>query len=184
MKQLIKRLEKYFSVPVKIEPIGNIGLDIYGIKVGVVKIKSGYIYKLYGKWIKDEQELVNYFWDNIFPNNFKGEAILERNLTSKASELLQKLDESSITRLFFTHAREHDCAVITAFRAGPGCGDTGEVYSKKDKLKRNKSLLAKLMAKGYGVTRILGKYPEGGETKKETAFFVVDLQQFCSFAHR
>lgn len=86
----------------------------------------------------------------------------------------QILKESSLSRVW-KHNIEHDCGALTAFRNAENCGD-GRSYSKQDNLKRNKSLLAKLQAKGYGVTRLIGKYPEGGKESKEISFFVVDLQ--------
>jgi len=65
--------------------------------------------------------------------------------------------------------------ILTAFRRGPGCGFEGEVYSKNDNLNRNKSLTAKLLVKGYGITRVIGIYPEGGVVKKDVGYFVADL---------
>lgn len=84
------------------------------------------------------------------------------------------ISESSLSRIW-THNEQHDCAALTAFRTGPNCG-TGTAYTAKENAARNKSLLAKLKAKGYGVTTLSGTYPEGGSTKKETSFFVVDLK--------
>ena len=68
----------------------------------------------------------------------------------------QILNESSLSRLW-KHNEEHDAAALTAFRKGADCGE-GEPYSKKDNAKRNKSLLAKLKIKGYGVTKLHGSY--------------------------
>jgi len=84
------------------------------------------------------------------------------------------LNESSLSRLW-KHNKEHDAGAITAFRKGPGDGETGELYTKKENTQRNKSLLAKLKTKGYGVTKLHGSYPEGGKTTKEISYFVVDL---------
>jgi hypothetical protein len=93
-------------------------------------------------------------------------------------EFEQKLDtvfcESSLSRVW-THNMNHDCGAMTAFRKGPDCGK-GEKYSKKENKQRNKSLLAKLKSKGYGITKLKGVYPEGGETVKENSFFIVDLK--------
>lgn len=88
------------------------------------------------------------------------------------SKLKNYLKESSLSRLF-KHFILHDCGIMSAFRIAEDCGK-GERYSKNDNLKRNKSLLAKLKSKGYDITRILGKYPEGGVIKQETGFFIVD----------
>jgi len=91
----------------------------------------------------------------------------------------QILNESSLSRLW-KHNEEHDTAALTAFRKGADCGE-GEPYSKKDNAKRNKSLLAKLKAKGYGVTKLHGSYPEGGKTTKEISYFVVNLSDDADF---
>ena len=84
------------------------------------------------------------------------------------------INESSLSRLW-KHNEEHDAGALTAFRKGSDCGE-GETYTKKENKQRNKSLLAKLKAKGYGVTKLLGTYPEGGKTTKEISYFVVDLE--------
>jgi len=86
----------------------------------------------------------------------------------------QLINESSLSRLW-KHNEEHDCGALTAFRKGPDCGD-GTPYTKKENTQRNKSLLAKLKAKGYGVTKLHGKNPEGGKSVTEISYFVVDLQ--------
>tara|TARA_Y100000034_G_C6788861_1_gene353032 strand:+ start:80 stop:688 length:609 start_codon:yes stop_codon:yes gene_type:complete len=91
----------------------------------------------------------------------------------------QILNESSLSRLW-KHNEEHDCAALTAFRKGSDCGE-GTPYSNKDNAKRNKSLLAKLKSKGYGVTKLHGSYPEGGKTVKEISYFVVNLNDKGSF---
>ena len=84
------------------------------------------------------------------------------------------LNEASLSRLW-RHSEAHDCGCLTAFRVGPDCGK-GEPYTKKENKQRNKSLLAKLKSRGYGVTKLLGKYPEGGKSVTEASWFVVDLQ--------
>jgi len=66
----------------------------------------------------------------------------------------------------------HDCGTINAFR---------HEYSKEENLKRNQSLKAKLLAKGYGITIVDGSYIENyGKSDavevKEQIFFVVDLK--------
>jgi len=95
-------------------------------------------------------------------------------------ELSKKLmNESSLSRIY-AHTRKHDFGTITAFRSARDCGN-GEKYTKAENLKRNKSLLAKLRAKGYGVTKIKGSYIENYGSKNakevgENSFFVVDLK--------
>lgn len=84
------------------------------------------------------------------------------------------INESSLNRIW-QHNEKYDCAAMTAFRKSRDCGD-GELYTKNENLRRNKSLLAKLMSKGYNCTRLNGQYPEGGETGKETSYFIVDAK--------
>jgi len=84
--------------------------------------------------------------------------------------------ESSLSRIW-KHNEEHDCGAITAFRIARDCGE-GERYTKKENMQRNKSLLANLKVKGYSVTKLHGKYPEGmsGLVGKEISYFVVDIK--------
>ena len=89
------------------------------------------------------------------------------------------INESSLSRVW-RHSNEHDCGALTAFRFAGACGN-GEPYTNKENAQRNKSLLAKLKSKGYGVTKLHGRYPEGGVTKKEISYFVVNLQDNVHF---
>ena len=100
------------------------------------------------------------------------------------SEHKNNLNESSLSRVW-RHNEKHDAGALTAFRKGPNCGvcDSGlkedegvACYTKKQNQQRNKSLLAKLKSKGYGVTKLHGTYPEGGKTVREVSYFVVDLK--------
>lgn len=77
------------------------------------------------------------------------------------------MNESSLTRL---HSKMQDSTtgVITAYR--------GE-FTKRENQQRNKSLVAKLMAKGYSVTAVRGSYIENYESEdakevSEHSFFV------------
>lgn len=75
---------------------------------------------------------------------------------------------------------EHDTGVVTAFRYAPECGK-GTPYTRKENLQRNKSLLAKILSKGYTVIALRGAYienfgtPEAREVNENT-FFVVDIK--------
>ena len=84
------------------------------------------------------------------------------------------INESSLSRLW-KHTIDHDAGIMTAFRYASDCGK-GIQYTKKENLQRNKKLAAQLKSKGYGVTRIIGRYPEGGVDKKEIGYFIVDLK--------
>lgn len=88
------------------------------------------------------------------------------------------LIESSLSRLWDA-SRKHDYGTITAFRDRADC-NTGKVFTKSDKLKRNASLVSKLLSKGYSVTKIKGSYIEnyGSDDAREVgenSFFVVDI---------
>lgn len=88
------------------------------------------------------------------------------------------LNESSLSRIY-RQTREHDYGTITAFRSARNCNE-GDAYTKKENLQRNKSLVAKLRAKGYGVTSIKGSYIENYGSKNakevgENSFLVIDL---------
>lgn len=85
----------------------------------------------------------------------------------------KNIRESSLSRLW-SHNENHDCGAMTAFRRAEDCGE-GRVFSKKENQQRNSSLSAKLLSKGYGVTSIQGRYPEGGSVGKEESFFIADL---------
>ena len=84
------------------------------------------------------------------------------------------LTESSLSRLW-KHNEEHDCGAISAFRIGRDCNQ-GDHYTKKENRQRNKSLRAKLVSMGYGVTGVHGTSIEGDKKTKEESFFVVDLE--------
>jgi hypothetical protein len=91
----------------------------------------------------------------------------------------KELNESGLSRIW-KHMENHDCGLLTAFRHAKACGK-GDVYTKEENLKRNKSMLAKLQAKRYGVTSVKGSYIEnfGSSDEKEVGenvFFVVDTQ--------
>ena len=90
-------------------------------------------------------------------------------MTDEIKQILQEeiqkrlMNESSLSRIY-AHTRKHDFGTITAFRSARDCGN-GEKYTKAENLKRNKSLLAKLRAKGYGVNKIKGSYIENYVSK-------------------
>ena len=93
----------------------------------------------------------------------------------KVKEILTE----SLSRIW-QHVNEHDYGTVTAFRYARDC-NKGEPYTRRENLQRNASLLAKLRAKGYGVTAIDGGYIEGHTTELarevlENSFLVVDRQ--------
>ena len=82
------------------------------------------------------------------------------------------INESSLSRIW-SHNEKHDCGAMTAFRNAADCGE-GEKYTNKINKARNQKLLGNLLTMGYGVTKLIGKYPEGGRSSKELSFFIVD----------
>ena len=100
------------------------------------------------------------------------------------SDFKNYITESSLNRLW-SHNLKHDCAALTAFRKFNNCGldDNGKkdpkeetpiLLTKKEKMKRNAALSADIKKLKYNVTKIIGKYPEGGSQVKEVSFFLVD----------
>ncbi len=97
----------------------------------------------------------------------------------KLKRYKSKLKESSLSRIY-QHMTEHDTGIITAYRYARDCGE-GELYTKKEKQQRNRSLLAKLQNKRYDITSLKGYYVENYGTSKarevgEYVFFVVDTE--------
>jgi len=91
----------------------------------------------------------------------------------------QQITESGLSR-FWKHMQERDCGTITAWRTAEEC-NTGRKYTYREKLQRNRSLLAKIQSRGYGVTKMKGSYIEGYGTESaievhEDIFFVVDIK--------
>ena len=84
-----------------------------------------------------------------------------------------ELNESSLSRVYRLNLL-HDCGALTAWRKAKKCG-TGRPYTHKENAQRNRSLLSKLKARGYGVTTLRGRYPEGGRITTEESYFVVDI---------
>ena len=85
-----------------------------------------------------------------------------------------ELNESSLSRVY-RHNLLHHCGALTAWRKAKKCGN-GRPYTHAENVQRNRSLLAKLKARGYGVTTLHGRYPEGGRITTEDSYFVVDLE--------
>ena len=85
----------------------------------------------------------------------------------------RELNESSLSRVY-RHNLLHDCGALTAWRKAEKCGE-GRLFTHKENAQRNRSLLSKLKARGYGVTTLRGRYPEGGRITTEESYFVVDV---------
>ena len=78
------------------------------------------------------------------------------------------LAESGLSRLY-QHMRDHDSAIISAFR---------NEYPKKENYERSRELKAQLLSSGYGVTKVDGSYVENFETPE--AIEVSELSYFVS----
>ena len=83
----------------------------------------------------------------------------------------RELNESSLSRVY-RHNLLHDCGALTAWRKAEKCGE-GRLFTHKENAQRNRSLLSKLKARGYGVTTVRARYPEGGRITTEERYFVV-----------
>ena len=84
------------------------------------------------------------------------------------------LSESSLTRILKWN-KEHDCAMLTAFRQ---YDKDGNPISINDNNRRNLLLGKALRYRGYGITSVLGTYEEqmsGMRPMKENSWFVVNL---------
>lgn len=82
-------------------------------------------------------------------------------------KLTEYLLESSLSRVY-RHNEKYDCGTITAFR-----GDN----SFDDNIRRNKSLVNKLLRKRYSITKVSGRFVEDGNKPViEKSFFVVDIE--------
>lgn len=91
----------------------------------------------------------------------------------------QNLNESSLSHVW-DQISKHDYGTISGFRSARDCNQ-GQSFSRKENLQRNKSIVSKLQAKGYSVTKIAGAYIEdyGSEKQKEVkenSFLVVDIK--------
>ena len=84
------------------------------------------------------------------------------------------LSESSLTRILKWN-KEHNCAMLTAFRQ---YDKDGNQISINDNNRRNLLLGKALRYRGYGITSVLGTYEEqmsGMRPMKENSWFVVNL---------
>jgi hypothetical protein len=92
-----------------------------------------------------------------------------------------QINESGLSRLW-THYKNHDTGVITAFRETDDC-QSGDPYTKEENKIRNSTLKQRLLYLNYGVTPIKGLFYKNYPPKKdekpeelEESFFVVDKE--------
>lgn len=98
---------------------------------------------------------------------------------SLVKESVKRIYESSLSRVW-KQTKEHDSGTISAFRSARDCNQ-GAKFTKQENKKNSKILKAKLLSKGYGVTKIDGTYIENfGKSNaievKEESYIVVDLK--------
>ena len=89
------------------------------------------------------------------------------------------ISESSLSRIW-RHVTKHESGTISAFRGRENCGEGNKIDKNTNKT-NNAILKRKLLAMGYGVTKVTGTYIENyGESNaqkvKEESFIVVDLK--------
>lgn len=101
-------------------------------------------------------------------------------------KLKKIVNEAGLSRLW-EHMINHDTGTISAFRYASECGK-GKTYTKTENLKRNASLLAKLLSKGYNAIAVKGSYIENYNTSSakevnENAFFVIDSRDKGNLLH-
>ena len=108
---------------------------------------------------------------------------------------LRRITDSNIGRLE-RWIKNHDIASITAFRRRleqvhnpdatlldkpiDGSGQERS-YTKVENRARNRELSVKLRSRGYGVTSVVGFYPEGGIDRREESFLVVNSSNDPAF---
>ena len=90
------------------------------------------------------------------------------------------LSESCITRILM-HNKDHDCAMLTAFRQ---YDKKGNPRSKDQNNKANELLGKALRYLSYGITKVIGSYAEqqtGRRSMEENSWFVVNLNDDPKF---
>jgi hypothetical protein len=101
----------------------------------------------------------------------------------------QNITESGLSRLH-SHIKNHDCAIISAFRDKmENCVDipiSEEIVSLKDNKERNRGLKSALLLFGYSITNVKGSYIENYLQDNEVevledSFFVVNTNDDSRF---
>jgi hypothetical protein len=101
----------------------------------------------------------------------------------------ETINESSLSRIY-SHIKNHDCAIISAFRNKmENCFDTlnsGRVISLKDNKERSRGLKSALLLLRYSVTMVKGSYIENylqdnAVEVAEDSYFVVNTNNDPKF---
>jgi hypothetical protein len=90
----------------------------------------------------------------------------------------EDLKESSLSRIY-SQVIKHNSGTISAFRSAKDCNN-GDIYTTKENKDNSAILKAKLLKKGYGVTKIKGTYIENYKSDneievQEDSYMVIDL---------
>jgi len=117
-------------------------------------------------------------------------------LSLRQWKFAQQLNESNLSRIY-EHIMDHECAIITAFRADPfdrlGCVDPEPLPYSDDEHNalsanklNNRDLKAVLLSMGFGVTDVDGSFIENFKTSraievKEDSLFVANLKDDQGF---
>ena len=111
---------------------------------------------------------------------------------------LRRMTDSNISRVE-QWIKSHEIATLTAFRRRlayvhnpdatlldkPIDGSEAErTYTKAENRARNRDLSILLQAEGYGITKVVGFYPEGGVDRREESFLVVNLPNDPQFREK
>ena len=103
--------------------------------------------------------------------------------------LQETINESSLSRIY-SHIKNHDCAIISAFRSQMvNCLNTPKserVMSLKDNKERSRGLKSALLLLGYSVTSVKGSYIENylqdnAVEVVEDSYFVVNTNNDSKF---
>lgn len=131
---------------------------------------------------KQMRDILDKFKDLSSEQNFSR---LRRRLPSEFFESInqkENLTESTLNRLY-SHIKNHNCAVITAFRNKLiNCKQSEDVDKKiniHNNKGRNKQLKSALLLLGYNITDVKGSYvenymKENSVEVKEDSYFVVN----------
>ena len=102
---------------------------------------------------------------------------------------MEQINEKSLSRVY-AHILNHDCAIVTAFRAQMiNClngDDSDEKVNTFQNKERNRELASALMLMGYDITKVKGTYIENylqdnSVEVKEDSWFVVNTKDDSNF---
>lgn len=138
------------------------------------------------KTLKESAELVERI-EKLpqFYSNKKEETLNEKSL-NRAISFMNKYDIAIITAFRYEFTNETPNTLKDIPQDWEKKNDKPYQYTRKEKESRNRDLLAVLLKRGYGVTKIAGNYIENykepdAKEVGETSFFVVNLNNDENF---